>query len=91
METQQQQRTPYYVLRLFSSNLKIHEGILREIYPNNGHGCAIQIYLTDEEVQKYDGYKVYKILKPYIEITKKRYMYIPSELVFYAISEVLYA
>lgn len=85
------ERKPYYILRQFSSNLKIHEGILREIYPNNGHGGAIQLYLTDEEVQRYDGYKVRKILKPYIEITKKRYMYVPVELVFYAVSEVLYA
>ena len=88
METQ---RKPYYVLRHFSSNLKLHEGMLREIYPNNGYGGGIQLYLTAEEVQKYNHKAVKEILRPYAEITIKRYMYIPPELVFYAISEVLYA
>ena len=84
------ERKPYYVLRQFSSNLKLHEGMLREIYPNNGHGGGIQIYLTDEEVQKYNQDAVTEILRPYVEITMKRYMYIPSELIIYAICEVLY-
>ena len=88
METQ---RKPYYVLRHFSSNLKLHEGMLREIYPNHGHGGGIQLYLTDEEVQKYNPKAVKEILRPYAEITIKRYMYVPSELVFYVICEVLYA
>lgn len=84
------ERKPYYVLRQSGSNLKLHKGILREIYPNNGHGGGIQIYLTDEEVQKYNHEAVMKIIRPYAEITMKRYMYIPTELVLYAICEVLY-
>lgn len=84
------ERKPYYVLRLSSSNLKLHEGILREIYPNNGHGAGIQLFLTDEEVQKYNSEAIKEIIRPYAEITMKRYMYIPVELILYAISEVLY-
>lgn len=85
------ERKPYYVLRLNGSNLKLHEGILREIYPNHGHGSGIQLYLSDEEVQKYNQEAVTKIIRPYAEITMKRYMYIPVELILYAVSEVLYA
>lgn len=81
------ERKPYYVLRLKTSNLVLHEGIGREIYPN---GNAIQLWLTDEEVQKYDGKNVCKVLEPYREIMKKRYMYMPAELILYAICEVLY-
>ena len=81
------ERKPYYVLRLKTSNLVLHEGIAREVYP---HGYAIQLYLTDNEAQKYDGNKVCKVLKPYREIMKKRYMYMPPELILYAICEVLY-
>lgn len=83
------ERKPYYVLGLKTSNLVLHEGIGREVYPHSGN--AIQLYLTDEEVQKYDGKKVCKVLKQYSKIMKKRYMYIPTELILYAISEVLYA
>lgn len=86
METQ---RKHYYVLRPYASNIVLHEGIAREVYPHGGNG--IQLYLTDEEVQKYDNIKALKILKPYIEIMSKRYMYIPPELIIYAICEVLYA
>lgn len=85
METQ---RKPYYVIRYKDSCLKLREGIGREVYPHNGN--AIQLYLTDEEVQKYDPEAVRQILKPYAEITLKRYLYLPAELILYAISEVLY-
>ena len=81
------ERKPYYVLRLKTSNLKLHEGVAREVY---SHGNEIQLYLTDEEVQKYDGNKVGEILKPYNDIMKKRYMYMPPELILYAIEEVIY-
>jgi len=82
------QRKPYYVLRMKTSNLILHEGIGREVYPVSGN--AIQLYLTDEEVRKYDGNKVCKVLEPYREIMKKRYMFMPAELILYAICEVLY-
>ena len=80
------ERKPYYFLRMKTSNLVLHEGIAREVNPHYG----IQLYLTDEEVWKYDGIKVYKVLEPYKEIMKKRYMYMPVELILYAICEVLY-
>lgn len=86
METQ---RKPYYVLRLNTSNLFLHEGIGREVYQNGGY--TLQLYLTDEEVKKYDGKKVYKLLKPYRGIMKKRNMSMPGELILYTICEVLYA
>lgn len=88
METQ---RKPYFISRIAKGqSFKIHEGIaLTRI--SGSSGTTLQLYLTDEEVQKYDNKKVCNILKPYIEITNKRYMYIPSELIFYAVSEVLYA
>ena len=86
METQQ--RKPYYVIRYKDSFSKLREGIGREVYPHNGN--AIQLYLTDEEVQKYDPEAVRQILKPYAQITLKRYLYLPAELILYAISEVLY-
>lgn len=83
------ERKPYYVLRPANSNFKIHEGNGREAYPHSGN--AIQLYLNDEEVQKYDSEAIKEIIRPYAEITMKRYMYIPVELILYAISEVLYA
>lgn len=83
------ERKPYYVLRLKTSNLVLHEGIGREVYQHSGN--TVQLYLTDEEVRKYDGIKVCKVLEPYSEIMKKRYMYIPVELLLYGICEVLYA
>lgn len=83
------ERKPYYVLRMKTSNFILYEGIRREVYPHSGNG--IQLYLTVEEVQKYDGKKVCKVLEQYNEILKKRYMYTPTELILYAICEVLYA
>lgn len=71
-----------------NSNLDLHEGSVR-IYYHGGN--AIQLYLSDEEVQKYDNKKVCKVIEPYCEITKKRCMYISTELILYAICEVLYA
>lgn len=82
-------RKPYYIRRMFSSNFTLHEGLGREVYPHSGH--AIQLYLSDEEVQKYSSEEIKKILKPYNEVTSKRYMYMPVELILYAICEVLYA
>lgn len=55
METQQ--RKPYYVLRYNTANLVLHEGVGIDVYPNSGK--AIQLYLTDEEVHKFDGKKKY--------------------------------
>lgn len=81
------ERKPYYVLSMKTSNLKLHEGVAREVY---SHGNEIQLYLTDDEVKKYDGHKVGKVLEPYYEIMRKRFMYIPRELILYAIEEVIY-
>lgn len=82
------ERKPYYILRLKNNSL-LHAGNARDVYPNSGNG--IRLYLTDEEVQKYDNKKVIEVLKPYYEIMNKRDMYIPTELILYAICEVLYA
>lgn len=56
-------RKPYYVLRLKTSNFVLHEGIAREVYPHSGG--AIQLYLTDEEVQKYNSEAINEIIRPY--------------------------
>ena len=85
METQ---RKPYYVIRAAYSCLKMREGIGKEAYPHNGN--AIQLYLTDEEVQKYNQEAARRIIRPYTEITLKRIFNMPVELILYAISEVLY-
>ena len=82
-------RKPYYVLRPYNSNFILHEGNGREAYPHSGN--AIQLYLNDEEVQKYNHEAICEILKPYADITVKRFLYMPPELIFYAICEVLYA
>lgn len=82
------ERKPYYVLRMFGSHFTLREGIGREVYPHSGN--AIQLYLTDEEVQKYNAEAIMEIIRPYVEITKKRYFHIPPELILYAICEVLY-
>lgn len=83
------ERKPYYVLRKTNSNFKLHEGNGRERYPNSGN--AIQLFLTDEEVQKYNSESIKEIIRPYTEITMKRYMNMPAELIIYAICEALYA
>ena len=85
METQ---RKPYYVLRPYSSKMVLHAGIGKEAYSHNGN--VIQLYLTDGEIHKYDNKKVCKVLEQYTETIKSRCMYMPSELILYAISEVLY-
>lgn len=82
------ERKPYYVLRPKTSNFILHEGIAREVYPYSGNG--IQLYLTDEEARKYDSRKVCKLLEPYACVLVKRYMYMPTELILYAIEKVLY-
>ena len=83
------ERKPYYILRPYNSRFKLHEGNGREAYSHSGN--AIQLFLTDEEVQKYNSEAIKEIIRPYAEITMKRYMYIPPELIIYAICEVLYA
>lgn len=82
------ERKPYYVLRMKNSNLKLHEGVAREVYSHGGN--VIQLYLTDEEVYKYNAEAIMEILRPYVEITVKRYMSTPPELILYAIEEVIY-
>lgn len=82
------ERKPYYVLRMMTSNFVLHEGIAREVYPHSGN--SIQLYLTDDEVQKYNPEAICEILRPYAEVTLKRSMYILVELILFAICEVLY-
>lgn len=82
------ERKPYYVLRLKNSKFIMHECIAREVYPNNGNG--IQLYLTDEECDRFDADRVRNILEPYACVLERRYMYMPTELILYAIEKVLY-
>lgn len=82
------ERKPYYVLRLKTNKFNLHEGIARKVYPNSGNG--IQLYLTDEERDRFDAERIRNILKPYVCVLEKRYMYIPTELILYAIEKVLY-
>ena len=56
---------------------------------DNGQGY-MEIQLTDEEASKYDRNKILNILKKYIEITKKRSMYAPKELLLYAIEQCIF-
>ena len=56
---------------------------------SNGQGY-MEIQLTDEEASKYDRNKILNILKKYIEITKKRSMYAPKELLLYAIEQCIF-
>lgn len=83
------ERKLYYILRPSGSSFILHEGIGRDKYLNGGN--SIQLYLTDEEVQKYNSEAIKEIIRPYAEITMKRYMYIPTEFILYGICEVLYA
>lgn len=82
------ERKPYYISRISTSSFDLNEGT--PFTYRTGGGTTIQLYLTDEEVQKYNSEKVKEILNPYIEVTKKRYMYLPAEVILYAIKEVLY-
>ena len=84
------ERKPYYITRISTGSFDLKEGIPYPQANRRGGGTTIQLDLTDEEVQKYNSEKVKEILKPYIEVTKKRYMYLPSEVLLYAIKEVLY-
>jgi len=81
-------RKPYYVLRLKSSNFILHEGIAREVYPHNGSG--IQLYLDDDERDRFDAGRVRNILEPYARDLEKRCMCMPTELILYAIEKVIY-
>ena len=56
---------------------------------SNGQGY-MEIQLTDEEASKYNRNKILNILKKYIEITKKRSMYAPKELLLYAIEQCIF-
>ena len=56
---------------------------------DNGQGY-MEIQLTVEEASRYDRNKIIMILKKYIEITKNRSMYIPKELLLYAIEQCIF-
>lgn len=82
------ERKPYYVLGIKRSRYKLFDGCARDVYPNSGNG--IQLYLTDDERDRYDADRVRNILEPYACVLEKRYMCIPTELILYAIEKVLY-
>ena len=84
------EKKPYYISRIATSSFDLKEGIPYPQANRRGGGTTIQLDLTDEEVQKYNSERVKKILQPYVEVTVKRHMYLPAELILYAIYEVLY-
>ena len=71
-----------------TSKFILHEGIAREVYYHSGNG--IQLYMTDEERDRYDAERIRNILEPYARVLEKRYLCIPTELILYAIEKVLY-
>jgi hypothetical protein len=81
---EQEVRKPYYIIKAKRGYL-IHPG-----YPSKRGGEHIILNLTDEEFNKYDRNKITELLKPYIDITNKRINYCPTELVIWAIEEVIY-
>lgn len=83
------ERKPYYITRLHNSLFALKEGT--PFSYRTGGGTSIQLYLTDEEVQKWNTKKMREMAKPYEKILDKRTMYIPVELQLYIICEVLYA
>ncbi len=69
----------------------INNYILKEGKKNNRHGLAyMEIQLTDEEASRYDRNKIMLILKKYTEIIKNRSMYMPKELLLYAIEQCIF-
>ena len=86
-----------YHLYTYLNNYKLKEGkkVSRKYVnrknnrSNNGQGY-MEIQLTAEEASRYDRNKILMILKKYIEITKKRSMYIPKELLLYAIEQCIF-
>lgn len=82
------QRNPYYILKARCSYWLLRRGIVREIYP---HGSvAIQLYLSDEEAQKYNPDRIRELLSPYLNIVRKRSLYLPRELLLYAIEQCIF-
>lgn len=82
------QRNPYYILRARESCWLLRRVIGREIYPHSGN--AIQLYLSDEEAQNYNPDKTRELLRPYLNIVMKRTLYLPRELLLYAIEQNIY-
>ena len=50
----------------------------------------MEIQLTAEEASRYDRNKIMLILKKYTEIINKRSMYMPRELLWYAIEQCIF-
>ena len=75
-----------YHLYTYLNNYKLKEG---KKVSKNGQGY-MEIQLTAEEASRYDRNKIVMILKKYIEIIKHRSMYIPKELLMYAIEQCIF-
>jgi hypothetical protein len=83
---EQEIRKPYYLIRMKRGYI-IHHGNI----PNpDGGGSWLKLYLTDDEFKRYDRNKIIELLKPYTDITNRRINYCPSELLLWAIAEVIY-
>ena len=69
----------------------INNYTLKEGKKDNRHGLGyMEIQLTAEEASRYDRNKIILILKKYTEIIKNRSMYIPKELLLYAIEQCIF-
>ena len=86
-----------YHLYVYLNNYKLKEGKkdnrkyvnCKNNRTSNGYGY-MEIQLTAEEASRYDRNKILMILKKYIEIIKKRSMYVPKELLLYAIEQCIF-
>lgn len=87
-----EERKPYHIIS-YGGNMILKKGIdmrTRNHGAKPGGHDSIELLLSDEEASRYDRNKVLNILEPYLNIMKKRWMYIPRELMLYAIEEVIY-
>lgn len=82
------QRNPYYIIRALGYYWLLRRGIVKEIYPHDG--LAIQLYLSDEEAQKYNPDRIRELLSPYFNIVRKGVLYLPRELLLYAIEQCIF-
>lgn len=78
------ERKPYYVIKC-QHGYHIHEG-----FPAKHGGEHLYLRLTDNEFKRYNRNKIIELLNPYMEITNRRINYCPTELLLWAIEEVIY-
>lgn len=87
----------YYHLYTYINNYTLKEGKKdSRTYVNRKNNCTnngqgyMEIQLTVEEASRYNRNKILLILKKYTEIIKNRSMYMPKELLLYAIEQCIF-